>query len=166
VDFVIPAGRNAVHAIECKWSTAGFETLWKELTGVDKQIEDVSTAIGKLHGESFESIKIIDAKSADDHIGNWEEFLKRAQNATKEVKGYCDVLIKLNEGYDKQIAEAIPKVRKQLDYIKGEMNKANSELNTLEAQFRSAVIAAETAAVKQNKPDVAKTVKAVLKELG
>jgi uncharacterized protein len=26
VDFVIPAGRNAVHAIECKWSTAGFET--------------------------------------------------------------------------------------------------------------------------------------------
>lgn len=25
VDFVVPAGRGAVHAIECKWSTAGFE---------------------------------------------------------------------------------------------------------------------------------------------
>jgi predicted AAA+ superfamily ATPase len=26
VDFVVPAGRSAAHAIECKWSTSGFET--------------------------------------------------------------------------------------------------------------------------------------------
>lgn len=26
VDFVVPAGRGAAHAIECKWSTQGFET--------------------------------------------------------------------------------------------------------------------------------------------
>jgi chromosome segregation ATPase len=144
-------------------STAGFETLWHDLSGMDKQIEDVTTAIGKLHAESFETIKSIDAKSADDHIANWEELLKRAQNTTKEFKGYCDQLIKLNEQYDKQIAETIGKVRKQLDYIKSEMNKANSELNTHEAQFRSAVIAAENVAIKQGKAEVAKAVKSVLK---
>jgi chromosome segregation ATPase len=144
-------------------STAGFETLWHELSGTDKQIEDVTTAIGKLHAESFQTIKQIDAKSADDHIANWEELLKRAQNTTKEFKGYCDQLIKLNEQYDKQIAETIGKVRKQLDYIKSVMDKANSELNAQEAQFRNAVIAAENAAIKQGKAEVAKAVKSVLK---
>jgi uncharacterized protein YmfQ (DUF2313 family) len=144
-------------------STAGFEKLWHDLGSMDKQIEDVTTAIGKLHAESFETIKSIDAKSADDHIANWEELLKRAQNTTKEFKGYCDHLIKLNENYDKQIAEAIAKVRKQLEYIKTGMDKANSELNAHEAQFRSAVIAAENAAIKQGKAEVAKAVKSVLK---
>jgi hypothetical protein len=43
------------------------------------------------------------------------------------------------------------------------MDKANSELNAQEAQFRSAVIAAENAAIKQGKAEVAKAVKSVLK---
>ena len=153
-----------VNGIENKGtSTAGFEKLWQDLSGMDKQIEEVTTAIGKLFAESFETVKSIDAKSADDHIANWEEMLKRAQNTTKEFKGYCDHLVKLNEAYDKQIAEAIGRARKQIDYVKVDLDKANSELNTLEAQFRSAVIAAETAAVKQGKTDVAKAVKSVLK---
>lgn len=144
-------------------STSALDKVWHDLVAVDKEIAEVTTAIGTLFGESFQTVKRIDAKTADDRISNWEEMLKRAQNTTKEFKGYCEHLIKLNEGYDKQIAEAIGKSRKQLDYIKGYMNKANGELNTYEAQFRSAVIAAETAAIKQGKADVAKTVKSVLK---
>lgn len=147
-------------------STEGFAKLWNDLQDADKEIDDVSKAIGKLFAESFETVKSIEAKTADDEVANWEELLKRAQNTTKEYKGYCDHLIKLNEGYDKQITQALDKVRPQLDGVKGEMNRTNSELNALEAQFRSAVIVAENAAVKQNKPDVAKAVKAVLKEFG
>lgn len=146
-------------------STSALEKLWHDLRPVDTEIGTVSTAIGTLFSESFETVKQIDAKTADDRISNWEELLKRAENTTKEFKGYCDHLMKLNEGYDKRISEAIGKSRKQLDYIKGEMNKANGELNAYEAQFRSAVIAAETAAIKQGKPDVAKAVKSVLKAL-
>lgn len=147
-------------------SKGGFEKLWQDLRKMDQQIDELTKTIGKLNEESFATVKTTAGDSADDMVANWEEMLKRAQDVTKQFKGYFDHFNKLNESYDKQIADALGKVRSQLDGAKGELNKTNNELNALEAQIRGAVIAAEGAAVKQNKPDVAKAVKAVLKEFG
>lgn len=141
----------------------GFGKLWQDLRSMDQQIADLTKTIGTLNEDSFATVKAQSGDTVEDVYASWEEMHKRAQGATKEFKSHFEQFNKLNETYDKMIADALARARSQLDAVNGDLNGANNDLNALESQFRSLVIAAEGAAVKQNKPDVAKAVKDVLR---
>lgn len=141
----------------------GFAKLWDDLRPMDRQIEDLAKTIGTLHAESFTTVKAKSGDTVDDIYDGWEEMHKRAQGATKEFKAYFERFNKLNETYGKMIADTLAAARSQLDTVNGDLNGANNDLNALESQFRNLVIAAEGAAVRQNKPDVARAVKDVLR---
>lgn len=143
-----------------------FDKLSPELDKIEKQLEALYKTVDGLADEASATIKSKPGDSVEDVTAHWEELLKGSQGQTKECKACFDQISKLNESFDKLIADTLAKVRTQTDAAKTELSSANNELNGLEAQIRSAVIAAEGAAIKQNKPDVAKAVKAVLKVFG
>ncbi|MBL0087422.1 MAG: hypothetical protein IPP44_12210 [Ideonella sp.] len=137
-----------------------------DLSKMNQQIEALFKTLDGLRAEAGATVKSKSGDGIDDLISYWEESLKTNQAITKESKACFDQLSKLYETYDKLVADTIGKVRAQADAAKSEMSRANNELNALEAQIRSAVINCEAAAIKQNKLDVAKAVKAVLKVFG
>lgn len=143
-----------------------FDKADGDLDKIEKQLDNLYKTLDGLADETGATVKLKSANSVDDLMSNWEETLKASQAQTKECKACFDQLSKLNESYDKLIADTLGKARTQADAVKSEMSSANNELNALEAQIRSAVINSEAAAIKQNKPDVAKAVKAVLKVFG
>lgn len=61
------------------------------------------------------------------------------------------------------VADAVAMDRAQLDSVGHALDSANQDPNAPEVQFRILVVAAEGAAVKQNKLEVAKAVKDVLR---
>jgi hypothetical protein len=75
-------------------------------------------------------------------------------------------MAKLDESYDKSMADTIAKARKEIDAANAVMNSANTDLNNLEAQIRAAVVNYDRVAISKNKPEIAKAVRAVLKVFG
>lgn len=144
----------------------GFDKVSGDLDKIDKQVTDLMKDLSGLGDAASATVKTKSGDSADDVMAAWEEHLKACQAQTKESKAYCDQLSKLNESYDKLVADAISKSRTQMDAAKSDLTSSNNELNALEGQIRSAVLNCEAAAIKQSKPDVAKAVKAVLKVFG
>lgn len=147
-------------------SKEAFAKLDTDLEKNEKQADALYKRIDELSGEASASNHVKAGDKADDMLTNWEEFLKSSLGQTKECKSCFDQLAKLNDGYDKMVADAIAKVRTQIGGAKAEMSSQNAELNSLEAQIRSAVVNFAGVAISKNKPDAAKAVKAVLKVFG
>ncbi|MBL0086642.1 MAG: hypothetical protein IPP44_08135 [Ideonella sp.] len=143
-----------------------FKKLSGDLEKTINQIDALHQTLEELRTDAEATVKNKSGDSLDDLISEWEEGLKENQAVTKEQKACFDQLTKLNESMNKVLADTLGKARAQADAVKSEMSSANNELNALEAQIRSAVISSEAAAIKQNKLDVAKAVKAVLKVFG
>ncbi len=154
-------------SIDKKDKTKGaFDKLGTELDKNEKQAGALYKRLDELAGEASASQHVKAGDTVDDVLSNWEELLKVSLGQSKECKSCFDQIAKLNDSYDKMTADGIAKARTQINGVKAEMSSANSELNSLEAQIRSAVVNFAGVAISKNKPDAAKAVKAVLKVFG
>lgn len=143
-----------------------FDEGKKELLRLDKEMKDWLEKTTTLAAEAFDSIKVASSDGPEGRLNSWEEHRKASDSLTQEFKIYFDKINKINESYDKSVADIVNKARSEIERTKGEMRKANDELNSLEAQIRSAALKCEAMAVKQDKPEAAKAVKAFLKAFG
>ena len=132
----------------------------KQLQGLNKELEDI------VKDETASLSKVKNASKAEDLLNDWEEALKGQQDLNKERKAIFDRMLKLGEDVAKARADVIASVKKEIDAAKAGLTSTNNELNTLEAQIRSAVINYQKTAIDMDKKEIADAVRGFLSVFG
>ena len=92
----------------------------------------------------------------------WENDLKTFQDIGKEQKAVFDRWMKLNADYNKVVADAIAKAKKELAAASSALKSTNDQLNALEKRMRDAVAAYSNTATAMNWQDIAAAVRGFL----
>lgn len=132
----------------------------KQLEGLKKELDDI------VKDEQASLSKVKDATKVEDHLNNWEELLKGQHDLNRERKAIFDRMLKVGEEVAKARSDVIASVKKEVDAAKAALTSTNNELNTLEAQIRTAVINYQKTAIDMDKRDIADAVRGFLGVFG
>ncbi len=134
---------------------------------IDKLGEGLIKEQADLVKEGRSTLSLVkDATKIEDRLNNWEEVLKGQQDVNKERKAVFDRIMKLGDDRLKAITDVIGKVRKEVDAAKAGLTSTNNELNTLEAQIRSAIVNYQKTAIDMDKKEIADAVRGFLGVFG
>ena len=136
------------------------QRIGKQMEGLKKELDDI------VKDEQSSLSKVKDATKVEDLLNNWEEVLKGQQDLNKERKAIFDRILKLGEEVAKSVTDVIGNVKKEVAAAKAGLTSTNNELNTLEAQIRSAVVNYQKTAIDMDKKEIAGAVRGFLGVFG
>lgn len=141
-------------------ASATLEKIRKQSDGLNKELDEI------VKDEAASISEVKNATKIEDIQHNWEEGLKVQQDLNKTRKAIFDKKSKLGEDFAKCQADAIASVKKEVEAAKAGMTSTNNEMNTLEAQIRSAVVSYQKTALDMDKREIGDAVRGVLAVFG
>ena len=144
-----------------------FAASGKQRDGVGSKIDDLKGELDKIGPDEQKSLKSIDdPQDVDEGFKNLLETIKGQQDLNKTKKAIFDNLMRLYDSSLKLLVDLRDKVKKEIDAANAGMAKANADMNTAEAQIRSAVVSYEKTAFDMDRKEIAAEVRKLLAEFG